>query len=243
MNRDSDEVESGVAHDNVLRKVRALLAKAESTNFGEEAESLNAKAQELMARYAIDVAMLDAKSGSSSSAIRVEIIIENPYWSAKASLLSRIAEANRCRSIWDTSRRIVTVFGFEVDIEHVDVLFTSLLVQASAALARHGSVRDTFGSSRTRSFRKSFLEGFAIRIGERLREASESAMQDEHQVRGESLLPVFVARKAEVDRAVEVAFPYLGAVSRSIGTNFAGYSAGRAAADSARLAPQARIGA
>ena len=36
--------------EKVLGRVRALLAKAESTTFPEEAEALTAKAQELMAR-------------------------------------------------------------------------------------------------------------------------------------------------------------------------------------------------
>jgi hypothetical protein len=40
--------------------VRALLAKAESTTYPEEADALTAKAQELMARHSIDRAMLDA---------------------------------------------------------------------------------------------------------------------------------------------------------------------------------------
>ncbi|MET0324191.1 MAG: DUF2786 domain-containing protein, partial [Ilumatobacteraceae bacterium] len=44
--------------DPVLVKVRALLAQAESTTFEAEAETFTAKAQELMARHAIDAAML-----------------------------------------------------------------------------------------------------------------------------------------------------------------------------------------
>ena len=38
----------------VLARVRALLAKAESTDFPDEAEVLSAKAQELISRYALD---------------------------------------------------------------------------------------------------------------------------------------------------------------------------------------------
>ena len=37
-----------------LSRVRALLAKAESSSFPEEAEALSAKAQELMTRHALD---------------------------------------------------------------------------------------------------------------------------------------------------------------------------------------------
>ncbi|WP_017570470.1 DUF2786 domain-containing protein, partial [Nocardiopsis halotolerans] len=41
-----------------LARVRALLAKAESTEFPSEAEALSARAQELMARHSIDRALL-----------------------------------------------------------------------------------------------------------------------------------------------------------------------------------------
>jgi hypothetical protein len=43
-----------------LERVRALLAKAESTEFDEKAEALTEKAQELMTRYSIDAALLAA---------------------------------------------------------------------------------------------------------------------------------------------------------------------------------------
>ena len=42
------------AHRQQLIRVRALLAKAESTEFVEEAEALSAKAQELISRYALE---------------------------------------------------------------------------------------------------------------------------------------------------------------------------------------------
>lgn len=53
----------GEADERILGKVRALLAKAESTEFPEEAEALSARAQELMAKYRIDHALLAARSG------------------------------------------------------------------------------------------------------------------------------------------------------------------------------------
>jgi hypothetical protein len=46
----------------MLGRIRALLAKAESTEFPEEAEALTAKAQQLMAHHSIDEALLAASS-------------------------------------------------------------------------------------------------------------------------------------------------------------------------------------
>ena len=52
--------EPGADGDRALRRIRGLLAKAESTDFPEEAEALTAKAQELMTRHAVDAALLEA---------------------------------------------------------------------------------------------------------------------------------------------------------------------------------------
>ena len=54
----------------VLDKVRALLAKAESTTFDAEAEAFTAKAQELMARHRIDRAVFEARSTVSARRTR-----------------------------------------------------------------------------------------------------------------------------------------------------------------------------
>ena len=49
------------------RQGRALLAQAESTTFEAEAESFTAKAQQLMARHAIDAAMVGRGPGGSTA--------------------------------------------------------------------------------------------------------------------------------------------------------------------------------
>ncbi|MFD0595252.1 DUF2786 domain-containing protein [Catellatospora coxensis] len=50
----------------MLDRIRALLAKAESTGFPEEAEAFTAKAQQLMARHSIDHALIDAATGRAT---------------------------------------------------------------------------------------------------------------------------------------------------------------------------------
>ena len=48
------------ARDKMMARIRALLAKAEGTEYAAEAEALTAKAQDLMTRHAIDEALLHA---------------------------------------------------------------------------------------------------------------------------------------------------------------------------------------
>lgn len=221
----------------VLERVRGLLAKAESTDFADEAEALVAKAQELMTRHAIDEAWL-ARAGSARGAPGSrEVPIPDPYADAKVRLIAHIARANRARVVWQPAVGRVRVFGFDADLDAVDVLFTSLLVQATRAVAAHGSVRDAWGRSRTRSFRRSFLHGFAQRIGERLEAAAQAqvdAATEAAAADGQALLPVLAARDEEVAAAVAAAFPRLERMRSSI-SNGTGWRAGQAAGAAAVL--------
>lgn len=230
------------ADDPVLAKIRGLLAKAESTSFTPEAEALTAKAQELMARHAIDEAV--ARSGDGAR--RAEpgarrIAVDDPYADAKAFLLHAVAEANAVRSIWYEGLAMMAVVGFETDLDAVEMLFTSLLVQSTRAMLAKGSVTDERGRSRTRSFRQSFLLAFASRIGERLALASREATDQAEQDLGTSLVPVLALRSEEVDDAVSAMFPKLSKVRGPSVTNDAGWIAGRSAAELATLGAEERI--
>jgi Protein of unknown function (DUF2786) len=222
-----------------LDRVRALLAKAESTNFPEEAETYTAKAQELMARYSIDHALLAAGAGAHEEPLGRRVGVDNPYEAPKVILLNAVAGANRCRSVWSKAFGFVTVLGFPSDVDAVELLFTSLLVQATTAMVRAGSRRDAYGRSSTRSFRQSFLVAYAQRIGERLntatREATEQASQAmAGQPGAQRLLPVLASREEAVGALAEEMFPDLVDQSVAI-TNREGWEHGRAAADRAHL--------
>jgi hypothetical protein len=225
----------------VLEKVRALLAKAESTTFPDEAEALSAKAQELMARHAIDSAMVGAgAAGVDDGPTGVRVPVDDPYAGAKSILLAEVAAANRCRAVWSKGFGFSTLFGFESDLDFVDVLYTSLLVQATSAMVAAGSQVDGSGRSRTRSFRQAFLLAYAGRIGQRLREAEAAGREAAAHEYGEALLPVLADRSTAVKAAQAEAFPHL--VSRSVSiSNASGWAAGRAAADLASLSGRTAV--
>ncbi|GAB3152491.1 DUF2786 domain-containing protein [Micromonospora sonneratiae] len=247
--------------ERVLGRVRGLLAKAESTEFPEEAEALSAKAQELMARHSIDRALLAAgqtRGGSAGATARtmgapwvtgapdqpvaLRVGVDAPYEQAKALLLQEVATANRCRSVWSADFGFATVLGFPSDAESVELLYTSLLVQATAAMVRGGPQRGRAGQSTTRSFRQSFLQAYAVRIGERLRAATDEVSREVVVEAGaDRLLPVLAAREDVVREAVETMFPEM--VQRQVrgSHNAAGWAAGTAAADLAALAARSEV--
>jgi hypothetical protein len=227
----------------MLAKIRALLAKAESTTFPEEAEALSAKAQELMARHRIDHVLLDIGVAAHDAPVGRRIWLDDPYADAKSQLLHTVARANRCQSIQMGSLGVCHVIGFAVDLDVVELLHTSLLVQATTALAAAGPQRDARGRSRTRSFRQSFLVAYAHRIGDRLLDAAETvetAAVDEARGSGVDLLPVLARRDEEVDDAVTLAFAQLRSKHISV-TNRAGWEAGTQAADVADLSVGERL--
>lgn len=223
--------------ERVLARVRALLAKAESTTFPAEAETFTAGAQALMARHSIDHAVLAASGRApTDEPVGRRIGIDAPYEAAKASLLDAIAAANRCRVVWAKELGFATVVGYPTDLDAVEVLFTSLLVQAVSAMTREGSRTTFYGGSRTRSFRQSFLLSYAQRIRERLTQAAKEQVDVVATETGHTdLLPVLASRAETVHRMTEEMFPHLRTHSVGSAMDREGWASGRAAADRAHL--------
>jgi hypothetical protein len=245
--------------ERLLGRIRALLAKAEATEFAEEAEALSARAQQLMAKYSIDHALLAARDGHTETPGGRRLAVDNPYDAPKVTLLSTVAQANRCRTVWLKELGLVTVIGFPADLDAVELLFTSLLVQADGAMLRAGGKKDAYGRSRTRAFRQSFLVSYAVRIGERLAEAAgqaeqeavaeqeaarqqEAAQQEAARAGGRDLVPFLAARHRAVDDAVAEMFGDGLTRSRAVrATDSEGWYSGRAAADLASLHNHAAV--
>lgn len=232
----------GDEHRRVLGKVRALLAKAESTEYPDEAAALTEKAQALLSRHNLDAAALEAADLSSRppAASVLRVWIDEPYVRAKGYLLHVVAHANRCRCVLSTALGLATVVGHDDDLDTVDLLFTSLLVQATTQLTAAGSRTDRLGRSRTRAFRHSFLVAFASRIGQRLREIARADEEAASQRHGGALLPVLATRRTAADEMVEALFA--GTERRSTrATDPEGWERGTRAAEVAALPCQAGL--
>jgi len=230
--------------DRIHAKVRLLLAKAESTEYPEEAAAYTAKAQELIALHAIDMALVEEREGKGQIITRV-IEVPSPYPKEKFILLGGTARANNCRALLGLERetlmrmaddrsffehkgKFASVVGYESDLDAVEMLFTSLLVQAVNEMLAHGPQVNAWGENRTKSFRRSFLYQFASTVRERLAEATDLARKDAVESRGESLLPVLVSREEAVEAEVNTRFPDAGTLRTSV-SNYAGVLAGAAA--------------
>ncbi|MBB6418621.1 DUF2786 domain-containing protein [Streptomyces sp. AK010] len=230
-----------LTESRMLTRIRALLAKAEATGFPEEAEALSAKAQELMARHSVDEALLAARAPSPDTPGACRIGVEPPYEQAKAVLLDAIAGANHCRAVWSEPLGFSTVVGFETDLEAVELLYTSLLVQATTAMTKAEAALGApparaqprargraGGRKRTKTFRQSFLAAYAHRIGTRLAAAAETQVTDD-------LLPVLASREVAVTGRLDRMFPETTTTRLRGVRDAAGWTQGAQAADRAQV--------
>ena len=231
------EVPRGAVDARVLERVRALLAKAESTTFEAEADAFMSKAQELMARHAIDMAMLqadDPRSGLAAGVKARRVHIDDPYAPQKAQLLAAVADVDDATVVWHEPFGFATVVGFPVELDLTELTFTSLLVQMTRAMTAATSTN----RSRTRApaFRRAFVLSYAHRIGERLAQAKARATAEAGQQYGSALVPVQQARREAVDQRSAEWFPRVREM-RTRSVDAGGWWAGRQAADAAHLGP------
>lgn len=202
--------------DVALDKIRKLLAMAEAEGITDEArESYNQKATELIARYGIDQARLDASKKRPTSAGDVLITIDAPYALDKLGIMCAVAFPLGCRIV---SRKSTTpgrpgqeahLFGMAADLDRTQILFTSLLVQATFGLA----ATPLPTGEDPRAFRRSWLAGFANAVSRRLtaaeRAAKARAAQEDSTTTGPSTALVLADRAALVERRVADAYPRL----------------------------------
>lgn len=221
----------------LLNRVRALLAKAEATTFPEEAEAFTAKAAELASRYGIDEAMLAAAGQSTDRVDRTRINIGNPYSAEKALLLGSIAAVYRCRCLTYGSPRnvhYVIVFGYGVDRERAELLYTSLYLQATTQAQQQWPA---YSHMNVNLYRRSWWYGFSATVQDRLTEIEERTQRDTDD-RAEAGTPgtavVLADRRADVTREFENAYPDLEC-TKPPPVDMVGFLAGTAAGEVADL--------
>jgi Protein of unknown function (DUF2786) len=229
--------------DKMLERVRRLLTKAEGAATESERDAYNGKAAELIARYGIEVALLAAMGADSPRPADRVVQLDAPYARDKASLLTAVCVPLGVRGVLCSARGAsgtrlsMHLFGMSSDLDRVDMLYTSLLVQAAHGLA---VARPADAYESVAAYRRSWMIGFAYTIQQRLIAAEEAAKQRAESVQeqrpqaGPSVSLVLADRAALVDSAVAAAYPRL----RAAPTRFlsgTGSAAGAAAARRADL--------
>jgi len=226
---------TGETPDKLLDRVRKLLAKAEDDGVTPpEAEALTAKAAELMAKYGIDRAMLAAARPETDAPSSKLIDIDNPWTRVKAHLLCGLGSALRCQCILLTTKsgQRVHVFGYTSDIERLDILYTSVLIQMAHGLA--GAPVPQWSRS-PRAWRRSWLLGFSAAVTSRVRTAEQRAEKQADAQHADntsqSAALVLADRSLTIKNAVAAEYPVTRTARLSYsGTGYgAGYARGQQA--------------
>lgn len=213
MENDSNEAQ--------LNKIRALLAKAEATNFPEEAETYTAKAMELISKWGIDQSLLEAKTKTSTIVDRKFQVVA-PFARDKVTFLFVVVSALGGRAVWLKNRankgfQELHVFATETDMNRIDMLFTSLLVQCSSAMNHAVSV-SWEARHQPRKFKSDFLYGFSNEVGYRLGQAEKKATREAETTaaaQGTSTALVLKSKKEKIDDRVDEVYRSLTNARRS----------------------------
>lgn len=246
---DADEQE------RALRRIRGLLDKAGSTSFGPEADALYDKAAELMAKHRIDAALLEASRGPAEASPVQERPVDlgsGQYVRARLQLLHHIATNHGCRLLTHTTRngRVATVVGVADDCGRVELLYTSLLLQATrlaaaawtsrSAEARAGEPTRRRPAGNQVAWKREFLFGFGARVGERLAALAEEATRPDQGSADGSVALVLADRADRVDTWLARTHPRLRSLAPARGfTGHGGLATGRSSADRADLGSRA----
>ncbi len=225
--------------DDRLSTIRGLLAKAEATPYPAEAEAFLAKASALMSRYALDEAAVWASAeGGGERPTERRVVLRRPYLGQKAILVHEVAKVFGCRAVrfpmQNSQTEEVSVVGFPSDLEVVEALVTSLLVQAGTAMA--AAQPEGLDSAGSAGWRRSFLMGFITQVSDRLRAEHEKATEaTEAPAGGGSMALVLADRASDVEDELRRLHPYIRTARVSAGRSAAGRAAGRSAGRRADL--------
>lgn len=234
-------------NDKMLERVRGLLAKAESVaeEFPDEAEALTAKATELMAQYGIDAAMAAAKKDTREVPVDKAMFFPQPYAKQHTTLFYNIlkifgGEAVVVSRPGRNSRTQVQgitmhIYAFEADLTAVEILYTSLLLQATTRL--NATVIPSWENAR--SFRVSWWIGFTNVIIGRLKAAHKVAEETSKEP-GTAL--VLRDRALEVQSVFKAAHARTRHVASSTANSRSGYYGGEDAGRRANLHDRQNVG-
>lgn len=127
-------------HEDVLRKVQALLDKADSTTFEAERDALLLKAHEWMTKHAIDSYELEMRKKEVRQRevpIQSKFVIcqtDSPVKQQWLQLFAAVSGHARCESVVSGVRNKIgpvngIVVGFPADVKYAEMLYTSLRTQ------------------------------------------------------------------------------------------------------------------
>lgn len=164
------ERNENMADDSTIKRIMALLAKAESTEFEGEAATYLAKAQELMVKHSIEQADLKPEERETVGVHEVQVGSMRP----DLTLLHVACMASGVSCIRLGTSGKASLIGMDSDVTFAQSLYASLLLQRERFLGQ--AVKPSYENGR--SFNHSFRLGYAGRVHARLEEAKKRTVDE-----------------------------------------------------------------
>lgn len=214
-------------------RIQALLAKAESTNSEEERASILEKVDDLMAKWGIDRAMIEARRIADGAKPQLGHLIltfegmagqtRKNYLEAAWRVAMGLGNLRGHRMYKTRNADNLYLFGFESDLEAFSMLWSSLQTQIIISTTQWWKsevMRDQgcagFPASVRSQMKRDYILGYSRTLYNRLTAIREQNESKSSSDTGGSSALVLVDRKTIVDRAYEEQNPNLrsGKVSR-----------------------------
>ena len=201
----ADQTPAGT--DRLVDRIGKLLAQAEGTDNEHEASAFVERAQQLATAYAVDLELAwvrqrDKQSRGGTEPLvqrRVEVGARGKRGNRHRVLLyCGVARANDVLVNVAHDSTYVLGFGHRADLEVVERLWASLVVQmVSAAQRRMDRGEHHTAGVAGQSWRLSFYDGWVQAVGERLQAARERAVAQTPTPSGQPSAALVLRDKAE----------------------------------------------
>lgn len=180
-----------------LARVKGLLAKAESTDSSQEAEALTAKAEELIVKYGLELAET-ATDGHDDVVVTHTWEFTGTWAIALRRIVCYVASVlPACMNLYFPSRRgqRVTIWTYRSEMPGYVSLLDSLIRQVRRDEQLWRAAERAKGWRVTQSRRRSYFEGWALGVSDRLR----SRYEDDTTGSATSRDLVLVARRRRLE--------------------------------------------
>ena len=172
MNNQSEETCPGA---QLAVRVKALLAKAESTDSPQEAEALTAKAEALIVKYGLELAET-AVDGQDDAVVTHTWEFVGTWAIALRRIVCYVASVlPAAMNLYFPGRRgqRVTIWAHRSEMPGYVSLLDSLIRQAQRDEQLWRAVEHAAGRKPSQSHRRSYFEGWALGVSDRLRSRYE----------------------------------------------------------------------
>lgn len=227
-------------------KVAKLLRQAEDVAGTPEEAVFQAKAFELVSKYGIDMAQVNAaKLGLDTfqipDAIRWDVVMSGKYVPQQILLLHGLVQALHCKAVLNKSRsgQTMIIFGLQRHIDRVEFLWSILQPQMLRLVEtvrpddgfqarvtydwRTGERREKGTGGQLRSYRRAWIAGFAQAVSERVRAEENKALRE---AESSGALVLFKGDSERAALALREAFPRTGVRRGSTRYDHRGYAHG-----------------